>query len=133
MPVATRAISRSRSVSTSTSPGAAAGPGSFSVRNRAISPRVAAGDSKVSPRATVRIASTSTSGRDPLPRNPLAPRAQRFEDVLVDLERGQDQGLDAGQIFVGGHLPAHLAIEPAPKTPVLPVPISLARDPDPKV
>ena len=27
----------------------------------------------------------------------------------------------------------HLAIEPAPKTPVLPVPISLARDPDPKV
>jgi len=69
----------------------------------------------------------------PLAKESAGARAQRFENVLVDLERGQDQGLDAGQIFVGGHLPAHLAIEPAPKTPVLPAPISLARHPDPKV
>ena len=38
-----------------------------------ISARVASGDSSESPRATSRIASSSSSGPTPLPRNPLAP------------------------------------------------------------
>ena len=56
----------------------------------AISRRVTPGDSSASPRATTRMASTSSVGLGVLDQEAAGPGAERVEDVLVDLERGQD-------------------------------------------
>ena len=52
---------------------------------------VTAGDRSASPPATVRIAASSCSGGSSLRTNPLAPAAERLVDVLVEVERRQDQ------------------------------------------
>ena len=50
-----------------------------------------AGASSASPAATTRTASNSRSAVTSLSRKPLAPGAQRVVDVLVEVERGQDE------------------------------------------
>ena len=60
---------------------------------------VTAGESRASPAATVRIAAISCSGGSSLSTKPLAPALQRFVDVLVEVERGEDQDPCGG---VGG-------------------------------
>ena len=83
--------SRSRSVSTSS--GARRRPTSGSGRraNSSISRRVTRGASSASPAATTRTAASRSSGRVSLSRKPLAPARSAVEDVLVEVEGGQDE------------------------------------------
>lgn len=66
-------ISRSRSVSELSASAAGRSSAPWAERKLAIRLFVAAGDSRLSPRATVLIAASSSAGSAPLPRNPLAP------------------------------------------------------------
>ena len=58
-----------------------------------------AGESSASPAATVRIAAISCSGGSSLSTKPLAPARERLVDVLVEVERREDQDPRGG---VGG-------------------------------
>ena len=68
-------------------------------RSRASSPR---GRAARCPAATVRIAAMSCSGGSSLRTKPLAPALQRLVDVLVEVERREDQDARVG---VGGEDP----------------------------
>ena len=70
---ARRSRARARSARRAGSSSASGTPSLGRARNCPISALVARGDSSDSPDATTRIASISTSGSTPLPRNPLAP------------------------------------------------------------
>ena len=69
------------------SPARAVGPGRA---NRSTSRRVIDGASSASPTATRRTAATSCSGGDVLEQEPARARLERRVDVLVEIERGQD-------------------------------------------
>ena len=91
--------SRSRSVSTASAPAAPRRVAASGwARKRVISPRVAA--ATAAPRRRRRPGSRRAArpARTPLPRNPLAPARSACEDVLVELEGGQDQHRDPGQV-----------------------------------
>ena len=62
--------------------------------NRSMSRRVRAGAMRAWPSAAALIPKSSSSGRACLSRNPVAPGAQRVEDVLVEVERGEHHHLD---------------------------------------
>ncbi len=76
-------------------PRPAARPGRGLRANSAIRRRVTLGVSRASPPAMTRMASSSCSGGVSLSKNPLAPDAQRLEDVLVLVEGRHDE--DAGR------------------------------------
>src|SRR4051794_7310011 len=110
IPVATRATtSRSRGVSADSASGDGNPPVTSGwARNRVMRPRVARGDSRASPAATVRIPASSSSGSTPFAEEPARARPQRREDVLVNLEGGQDQHLHPVQVLVGADRPGRL-------------------------
>ena len=97
-PSATRAsTSRSRSVSADEGAGRRpAAPGRR--RDSAISRRVTPGDSRASPRGDDPDGLQQLRGLGVLDQEPARPGPDGLEHVLVELERGQDDHLDAGQV-----------------------------------
>ncbi len=82
------AVAGMRSESDGSSGGLSRGVGLCT--NSSTSRRVIEGARRASPLATTLIAAISWSGGESLRRKPLAPRLDCLEDVLVKVERGQD-------------------------------------------